>query len=423
MSADNFLQGVVGRIGEFYEWLADRLNDDAARAEVLVDLGLPPTITVGQPFPQHQIKGINDYRKTISIETEVSAAHAQDLGKVLGLSSSKAAKLVLPEKNLANIRAYRDASDPSFDDFKKALGDIKECFTTLTNFVKALDVEGIHNIPELVHRLIDILMVDYLRLHLVPYGPLIYWGAQPLGFLEEPVTATIPHVVWNRFVTIFKSRGRLLDDEDQARTLSDNVFIPLSATLVILQLSGVKPRTSQQDDGDLSVIAIEPLYGWDPSPGSPTPLLDKMSERTLSVRFNWKERDLADPRKAVDKNGTLTFLFVPKIHGGPGLLISFELGGSFNIRLNKDWRFKLTPSVNAGDLFIHFDEFSKIERGGCLASRASSWVSREAARRTPFTGSGRKTARIWNSDSLKSSSNFPPRSRASGRCRGKANWC
>ena len=86
-------------------------------------------------------------------------------------------------------------------------------------------------------------MVDYLRLHLVPYGPLIYWGAQPLGFLEEPVTATIPHVVWNRFVTIFKRRGRRLDDEDQARTLSDNVFIPLAATLVILELADVKPGT------------------------------------------------------------------------------------------------------------------------------------------------------------------------------------
>lgn len=363
MSADNFLQGIVGGIGEFYQWLADRMNDDAARAEVLIDLGLPPTIAVGQPFPQHQIKGINDYRKTISIETEVSAAHAQDLGKVLGLSSSKAAKLVLPEKNLDNIRAYRDAADPSFDDFTKALGDIKVIFSTVTNFVTALDVEGIHNIPELVHRLIDILMVDYLRLHLVPYGPLIYWCAQPLGFIEEPVTATIPHVVWNRFVTIFKRRGWLLDDEDQARTMSDTVFIPVSAALVILGLANVKPRTTQQDDGDLSVIAIEPLYGWDPSPGSATPLLDKMSERALSVRFNWKERDLADPRKAVDKNGTLTFVFVPKIHGGPGLLISFEIGGSFNIRLNEDWRFKLTPSVTAGDLFIHFDEFAKGSAG------------------------------------------------------------
>lgn len=364
MSAENILQTVVGKVGEFYEWLADRLNDDAARAEVLIDLGLPPNIAVGQPFPQHQIKGINEYRKTISIETEVSAGQAQDLGKVLGLSSSKAAKLVLPEKNLANIRAYRDAKDPSFDDFKKALGDIKEVFAALTNFVKALDVEGVHNIPELVHRLIDILMVDYLRLHFVPYGPFIYWSAQLLGFLEEPLTATIPHVVWNRFVTIFRKRGWLLDDEEQARTLSDNVFIPLAAALVILEFKGLTSSTSREDDGDLSTLAIEPLYGWEPAPGSATPLLDKMSERTLSLRFNWKERDPADPKKAVDKNGTLTLLFVPKIHGGPGLMVSFEFGASINVPINKDWRFKVTASATAGDLFFHLDEFSKSSVGG-----------------------------------------------------------
>jgi len=110
MSAENILQTVVGKVGEFYEWLADRLNDDAARAEVLIDLGLPPNIPVGQPFPQHKIKGINVYRKTISVETEVSTAHAQDLGKVLGLSSSKAAKLVLPEKN------QEDASQPKVNE-------------------------------------------------------------------------------------------------------------------------------------------------------------------------------------------------------------------------------------------------------------------------------------------------------------------
>ena len=79
--------------------------------------------------------------------------------------------------------------------------------------------------------------------------------------------------------------------------MSDTVFIPVSAALVILELMEVTTFTSQQDDGDLSTIAIEPLYGWESAPGSPTPLLDTMSERTLSVRFNWKERDLVDPRK------------------------------------------------------------------------------------------------------------------------------
>ena len=55
---------------------------------------------------------------------------------------------------------------------------------------------------------------------------------------------------------------------------------------------------------------------------------------------------------------------MPKIHGGPGLLISFEVGGSFNLRLNKDWRFKLTPSLNVGDLFIHLEEFRKLSSAG-----------------------------------------------------------
>ena len=92
----------------------------------------------------------------------------------------------------------------------------------------------------------------------------------------------------------------------------------------------------------------------------PWTLIDKMRPSDAVRPLQLEERDLLDPKKAVDKNGTVTFLFVPKIHGGPGLLISFEVGGSFNLRLNKDWRFKLTPSLNVGDLFIHFKEFRKL---------------------------------------------------------------
>ena len=199
MSAQNALQTAVGGIGDFYDWVADRLNDDAARAEVLIDLGLPPTITVGQPLPQHQIKGINDYRKTINIEAEVATAAAHDLGKALGLSSSKSAKLALPEKNLTAIRTYQKAADPSFDDFKKVLGDIKAIFSALANFVAALDVEGIHDKGELTHRLIDLLLVDYLRLHY----PLVYWWAQAIGFLEEPVASVdLPKLVWGRLISV-----------------------------------------------------------------------------------------------------------------------------------------------------------------------------------------------------------------------------
>ena len=93
----------------------------------------------------------------------------------------------------------------------------------------------------------------------------------------------------------------------------------------------------------------------------PTPLLDKMSERAFRP-LQLEGARPRGPRKAVDKNATLTFVFVPKIHGGPGLLISFELGGSFNIRLNEDWRFKLTPSGDGGRLVHSLRRVFQAER-------------------------------------------------------------
>ena len=359
MSALSLVQAIVGGIGDFYAWVADRLNDDAAREEVLRDLGLPPNLAVGQPLPQHQLKGINDYRRTISIETEVATAAAQDLGKVLGLSSSKAAKLALPEKSLTNIRTFRDQADPSLDDFRKALGDVKDLFTGLSNFVEALDVEGIHNVGDLVHRLLDLLLVDYLRLHY----PLVYWLAQPIGFLEEPVTQVdLPKLVYSRLISIRNWFPGIwvLDNEVQARQFSDRFFLPIASTLVILGFLSKNKSVTRADDGDLSTVSVEPLYGWERAPGSNTPLADEISERTLSVRLSWLEEDPTPPRKVVEKHTTATFLFVPRMDGGPGLLISFEGGASFDFPINEDWRVKLKAALTgAADFFIHLNSFTK----------------------------------------------------------------
>ena len=359
MSAQNALQTAVGGIGDFYDWVADRLNDDAARAEVLIDLGLPPTITVGQPLPQHQIKGINDYRKTINIEAEVATAAAHDLGKALGLSSSKSAKLALPEKNLTAIRTYQKAADPSFDDFKKVLGDIKAIFSALANFVAALDVEGIHDKGELTHRLIDLLLVDYLRLHY----PLVYWWAQAIGFLEEPVaSADLPKLVWGRLISVRDWFPGLwiMDNEAQARGFSDRFFLPIVSTLVILSFLSKTKSTRRADDGDLSSVSIEPIYGWDRAPGSSTPLADEVSERALSIRLTWTEVTPGPVRKASEKHATVTLLFVPRIDGGPGLLISFSGGASFDVPLSKDWRLRFAADLTgAANFFIHLNHFFK----------------------------------------------------------------
>jgi hypothetical protein len=372
VSAVNALQTVVGAIGDFYAWVADRLNDDAARSEVLIDLGLPPNIAVGQPLPQHQIKGINDYRKSINIETEVASAAAHDLGKVLGLASSKSAKLVLPEKNLNGIRTFQNASNPSFDDFTKALADTKELFNTLANFIKALDVEGIHDKSALAHRLIDLLLVDYLRLH----APLVYWLAQPIGFLEEPIASgDLPKLAWNRIVTLrdWFPGIWVMDNEPQARSFSDRFFLPISAALVFLSFLSLNKSTKRQEDGDLSTISIEPLYGWDRAPGSSTPAADEISERTLSIRGSWLERDPTPPGKSVERHVTMTMLFVPRMDGGPGLLISLEGGASFDIPINDDWRFRFKAALTgAADFFIHLNKFSKSSiRGPGAGSRPS----------------------------------------------------
>ena len=216
-------------------------------------------IAVGQPFPQHQIKGINDYRKTINIEASGTAA-AHDLGLALGLSSSRSAKLALPQKNLTAIRTYQKAADPSFDDFKKVLGDIKEIFNALANFVKALDVEGIHNIGDLAHRFIDLLLVDYLRLHY----PLVYWWAQAIGFLEEPVaSADLPRLLWGRLISVrdWFPGIWVMDNEADARAFSDRFFLPIASGLVILSFFSKTKSTRRADDGDLSSVSIEPTYG------------------------------------------------------------------------------------------------------------------------------------------------------------------
>ena len=363
MSALDFTQPIVGGIGDFYAWLADRLSDDAARSEVLIDLGLPATLAVGQPLPQHQIKGINEYRKTINVETEVSTAAAHDLGKALGLSSSKSAKLVLPQKNLANIRAYEKAAAPSFDDFKKVLGDLKELFTAVSNFVRALDIEGIHNLGELTHRVLDLLLIDYLRLHY----PLVYWIAQPIGFLEEPISqldppkvVDLPRLAWDRLVSIRDWFPQLwvLDNEVQARQFSDRFFLPLASGLVVLGFLSKSKSVDRQDDGDLSSIEIEPHYGWDGAPGSATPLADQISERTLSLRVTWREESSEPPRKIVERHTTVTLLFVPSMDGGPGLLVSFEGGTSADIPLGKHWRLKFDADLTgAADFFIHLNAF------------------------------------------------------------------
>jgi hypothetical protein len=68
---------------------------------------------------------------------------------------------------------------------------------------------------------------------------------------------------------------------------------------------------------------VEYFYGWDPSPGSTTPLADAVTGRTLTM--------LVGPPTA---RAALTMVGMEESHGGPGLILS--LGGLYKDKLTKD---------------------------------------------------------------------------------------
>ena len=219
----------------------------------------------------------------------------------------------------------------------------------------------------------------------------------------------------------FQEPRWLLDDEEQARTLSDNVFIPLSATLVILQL-----LVSNRAHRNRTMATFRSSQSSRCMAGTPHPAPRRLcSTRCPSVRC---------PSASIGKSATSRTQ-----EGGRQ-----ERASHVPVRSQNSWRPRPADFFRAWRQFQHPTErrlaiqahavgdgrrlvhslrrVFQDERG--FPGQPSIKLGFEGGSEdNPFTGSGKKTARIWNSDSSKSSSNFPPRSRASGRCRGKANWC
>ena len=61
-----FLQSAVGKIGEFFQWLKDKMEDDQVRRETLLDLGLNPDKDAKLTFPTNSINNINEYQKSVN---------------------------------------------------------------------------------------------------------------------------------------------------------------------------------------------------------------------------------------------------------------------------------------------------------------------------------------------------------------------
>ncbi len=134
-----FLQSAIGKIGEFFLWLKEKMEDDQVRRDTLLNLGLNP---------------------------------------------DKDVKLQIPEDSVNNISEYQKSVNPDDLAFKSAVNDVKILYAATKEFIKAIldnpteNPQGVHS---LLWRFFEVMSTNYARLH----HPGFYWFAQLSGFLVE----------------------------------------------------------------------------------------------------------------------------------------------------------------------------------------------------------------------------------------------
>ncbi|HKU76823.1 MAG TPA: hypothetical protein VJR02_23130 [Pyrinomonadaceae bacterium] len=322
------LQKVAGAFHSAFVWLKDELTEDTIKA-IYVDLGLDPK--TAKPL------------------------------------------VAIPEETLGSIARYRDEVNPTVEAFLETLDDIIELFEIVASFT---DDEGRRD-DAIAHALLGVFVTNYAR-QKVPWA---YWFVEPVLFLENIATSdpivkghSLAYLNGLKRIGEFaldlgfrdssKAFNQLMDawanlavtlhtnfpieTEADARRLSDFTLQPLAILLAIVESERLKTLAESPSPfakRDVAVIA-DSIYGWDAPRSSTTPIADQIAERTLTFSI----KDIGDDTAAgveVERslNGTMTW--VPRVHGGPGLLVGF--GGAVQIEadLGADWNLiiKLSSAI------------------------------------------------------------------------------
>jgi Family of unknown function (DUF6603) len=287
--AESTLQGLIGEIKEFLEWIKDTLEDDEARKALLEDVGLEPSDPPPKPnVPQDKLDSIGRYQQTV------------------------------------------DADKAALD---STLSDLRAVFDSVRSFISSFSLSPAL-VGEVTNRFLNLLALNYLRLR----KPHLFVAAQAVSFVEDTGAPFLSgKITWKNIVKVCTDGGFYLlrtilialDDEEEAQERSDFYFVPLAAFLAF---------AFKQNNRS--------LYGWDPAPESGTPQGDAISRRMLSSLFFTSERD--SNGQAIEKriNASLYFLSTPQ--GGPGLFLTLGGGGALEAPLSERWKALLevsSPSV------------------------------------------------------------------------------
>ncbi len=139
----------------------------------------------------------------------------------------------------------------------------------------------------------------------------------------------------------WRALGGDLQTESDARRLSTLLAV------VGLAFAYAKPIVDGLKAMNIDPRTAQVLFGWDPDPGSTTPVADDISRRfvTIMLRLVDETDPQAEPTAETTYDVTVTLAWVPAEHGGPGLWVSLGGGAERDMPLGKGWRF-----VAGGDL-------------------------------------------------------------------------
>jgi hypothetical protein len=285
----NVLVQALNRAVDMLDSLRTYLLDDEARAAALAEMGLNPSTELPDPEFTRPEGLTPDFTRNDWL-------------------NNVAAIVKLSDELLAFIK--RAQTDPS-----EAVAD--EVFALLT--------------------------LNYFRLRY----PVIYFSAEVAGFLLEsfelerlpPTTPEVLRAVGKRFLQFVSdpidtsvrigtaARDLPFETEEDARLAADVLFSAASIVPPIMKWTWWQTQ-----------------HGWD-APASTTPIGDSLAERAFAFRFRIPAAGDVVLLPAV------VWQFVPKEHGGPGMLMSFTGSAEQTWEIAESWDAKLRI-VSPGQLDV-----------------------------------------------------------------------
>jgi len=237
----------------------------------------------------------------------------------------------IPPDKLSKLKQGADELDPDKIGFLETAAEITSVYQDLKALSETLTTDNM-TFQDVVYIIARLVAVDSLRLHV----PAAYAIGQALLFISSDLDEKLTDIDPAPVLHILKGEPRDPGDAERAAQR----WSALTGAAVTL----LEPKIDEL----LGPDAFNAYYGWDPAPGSTTPVADLVSARTLTLM-------IGAPGLAAGQLG-ITLIAALTGQGGPGVFVS--LSGSLNVdKTVGRTKYSLqTSAASALSLFIPFKD-------------------------------------------------------------------